>query len=105
MEYIQITTTFDKEKDARKIMSLLVEKSLAPCVQITGPVTSVYRWQEKVEVAKEWRCEIKTKKSFYNAVEKLIKDNHPYEVPEIIAVPIIYGSNDYLNWIDSELKQ
>lgn len=102
--YIQISTTTETKKDAQKIAQYLVEQKLAACVQITGPIKSIYRWKGKVETASEWLCLIKTRESFFNKIEAAIKKLHPYETPEIIAVPIVKGSREYLNWLDNETK-
>jgi periplasmic divalent cation tolerance protein len=100
--YIQVTTTTKTKKQAEKIAQHLVETKLAACVQITGPITSIYRWKGKVENAQEWLCLIKTRDDFFDKVEAAIKKLHSYETPEIIAVPVVKGSKDYLKWIDNE---
>jgi periplasmic divalent cation tolerance protein len=101
-KYIQIITTVDKRPAAERIAKILIAKRLAACVQVGGPVKSIYRWKGKVETSREWLCVIKTRKSLYKKVETAIKKNHPYEVPEIIVIPIAQGSKDYLKWIFSE---
>ena len=100
--YIQITTTTETKEQAQTIAKHLVETKLAACVQITSPITSIYRWKGKVENTQEWLCLIKTRDDHYNKVEAAIKSLHPYETPEIIAVPIVKGSKEYLNWLDDE---
>ena len=101
--YIQVVTTTDNKEDAEKIATLLVEKRLAACVQIAGPITSLYRWKGNVEKTQEWQCWIKSKKILYKEIEKAIKSVHPYEVPEIIAIPIVAGSCGYLEWLENEV--
>jgi periplasmic divalent cation tolerance protein len=101
--YIQVVTTAEKREDAEKIARAVVEKRLAGCVQILGPVTSIYWWKGNVETAEEWQCVMKSRSDLYGAVEKAIISVHPYEVPEIIAVPITAGSQNYLDWLQSEL--
>jgi periplasmic divalent cation tolerance protein len=101
--YIQVFTTTEKEDDAENIARTLIDKRLAGCVQIVGPVASTYRWQGKVEKAREWLCLIKTRQDLYAELEAAIKAIHPYETPEIIAVPIVGGSRDYLKWLDGEI--
>ncbi len=101
--YIQISTTTETKEQSEIIAQHLVEAKLAACVQIVGPITSIYRWKGKVENAQEWLCLIKTRDDLYNKVETAIKSLHPYETPEIIAVPIVKGSKEYLNWINDEL--
>ena len=104
-EFIQVITTIDSEEGARKIAQALVEKRLAGCVQIIGPIESVYWWKKKIETAEEWLCLIKTRSHLFKKIEKTIRKIHPYETPEILATPITQASQDYLNWLDSELKK
>lgn len=99
---VQIVTTTEKREDAEKIAAWLVEKRLAACVQIVGPILSIYRWKENIESAREWQCHIKTRAALYPDVEAAIKLNHPYETPEIIALPILKGSREYLVWLTQE---
>ncbi len=103
--FLQIATTVDKKEDAERIAGVLVEKRLAACVQILGPITSTYRWQGRIETSEEWLIQIKSSRALYGEVEEVIKELHPYEVPEIIAVPIVEGSRDYLKWMEEELKK
>ena len=98
--YIQVSTTTETKEQAENIAQHLVEKKLAACVQITGPITSIYRWKGKVEKAQEWLCVIKTREELFDRVETAIKKMHTYETPEIVAVPIIKGSKEYLTWLD-----
>jgi len=74
-------------------------------VQIVGPITSTYWWKGSIETAEEWLCLIKTSQNLYADLEKVIKEMHPYETPEIIAIPILTGSSDYLQWLDNELRK
>lgn len=104
-EYIQVFTTTEKKEDAEVIAKALMERRLAGCVQIIGPITSTYWWKGRVETAKEWLCIIKSKKSLFEMLEKAIKETHPYETPEIIAIPIVVGGKDYLKWLSGELKE
>ena len=102
--YIQVTTTTETKEQAQTIAQNLVEAKLAACVQIIGPIDSIYRWKDKVENAQEWLCLIKTQDHLYNKVAAAIKNHHPYEIPEIIAVPIVKGSKEYLQWISEETE-
>ena len=88
----------------RKIGAALVEKRLAACVQIVGPIESVYRWQGKIETAAEWQCWIKTRRQLFEQIELAIRELHSYEVPEILAVPIAQGSAAYLSWLGEETR-
>jgi len=101
-EYLQVFTSVEKREDADLIASTVVRKRVAACAQILGPIQSTYWWKGKVEEAGEWLCVMKTRKELFSALEKEIKNIHPYEVPEIIALPIVAGSKSYLQWIDDE---
>jgi len=101
--YIQVVTTTEKEDDALAIAQDLVQRRLAGCVQIVGPVRSVYRWRERVETAQEWQCWIKSREELYPQIEKAILAGHPYEEPEILALPVTEGSAGYLAWLDASL--
>ena len=103
-KFIQVITTADSRKTLEKIADVLVGEKLAACAQITEKIKSVYKWKGKTEKADEYMCLIKTKASLYNAVEKKIKELHSYDVPEIIALPIVAGSAEYFDWIDKSLK-
>jgi len=104
LKYLQITTTVPKLNDAKQISDRILNKKLASCVQIIGPIKSIYWWKNKIEKKEEWLCIIKTRKKLFKIIEKFIKNIHPYEVPEIIATPIINGSIEYFNWIYNEVK-
>lgn len=101
--YIQISTTTETKEEAQKIARYLVEQKLTACVQISGPIESTYRWKGKVEIATEWLCLIKTRESLFGRVETAIKKLHSYETPEVISVPFVNGSVEYLKWLDDEL--
>ena len=102
--YIQVVTTVEEEKDAQTIATALLNRRVAACIQIAGPITSHYWWKGKIDQASEYMCIIKSRDDMYDLVEAIIKSVHPYEVPEIIATPIVDGSKDYLQWIDTELN-
>ena len=102
-QHIIALNTCPDEDIAGKIASLLVENQLAACVNILPAVKSVYRWQGKIEQDKEVLLIIKTRKDVFSRLEAVIRDNHPYELPEIVAVPINTGLKQYLNWIDESL--
>jgi periplasmic divalent cation tolerance protein len=104
-DFIQVLTTTQKQADAEKIAAALIERRLAGCVQIIGPITSTYRWKGRVEITKEWLCVIKSAKNLYRDLEQTIHEIHPYEIPEIVAMPILAGSKDYLKWLGRELKK
>lgn len=99
---IQIQTTTATKDEAEKIADVLLEAKVAACVQIVGPIRSEYRWKGKVEAADEWLAFIKTRTELYARVEKAILEIHPYETPEIIAVPIERSSAGYMSWLNDE---
>jgi len=103
--YIQGVTTREKKEDAEKIAKTILEKRLAGCVQIVGPILSTYWWKDALETVEEWQCLMKTRKDLYGAVEKAVKAIHPYETPEIIAIPIATGSKEYLKWLHDEIAR
>ena len=100
--FVQVITTTPDRTQALAIAARLGETRLAACVQIGGPVTSTYRWQEKIETAEEWVCVSKCRADQFGDVERTIAELHPYDVPEIIAVPILTGSTNYLRWLADE---
>lgn len=100
--YIEIKTTTGSREEAIIIAQHLVSKKLAACVQLLGPITSIYHWQGKMETAQEWLCLIKTQEDLFDKAEAVIKKLHSYATPEIIAVPIVKGSKEYLRWIHEE---
>ncbi len=103
-EYVQITTTTGTRHDAEQIAAELVSRRLAGCVQIIGPISSTFRWQGKVETAEEWMCIVKTDRAQLGAIQKLFEEIHPYEVPEVIAMPIVDGNQAYLKWLGEQLE-
>jgi len=102
-EHVQVLTTAGSEEEAGEIASLLVERQLAACVQVVGPVVSRYRWHGEVEEEREWQCLAKTTRDAYEAVEAAIREVHSYDEPEIVATPIVAGSPGYLSWIEENV--
>ncbi|MBK3332587.1 divalent-cation tolerance protein CutA [Persephonella atlantica] len=105
MGYITVFVTCPDKDVGKKIAKSLVENKLAACVNIIDGLSSVYYWQGKIEEDNEVLLIIKTREDHYEKLEKFIKEHHPYTVPEIIAMPVIKGSQDYLNWIDETLSR
>jgi periplasmic divalent cation tolerance protein len=101
--HIQVLTTAGSEEEAGRIAEVLVERRLAACVQVVGPITSRYRWQGAIEEGREWQCLAKTTRAAYEAVEAAIREVHSYDEPEIVATPIVAGSAGYLAWIDENV--
>jgi periplasmic divalent cation tolerance protein len=100
---IQVLTTTGDQQTAATIAQDLVGSRLAACVQIGGPLTSVYRWQGQVETATEWTCTVKTVRRLYTAVESRIRQLHSYEEPEIVVVDLVDGSPTYLAWLRAQV--
>lgn len=100
-EAIQVFVTVAEAAQAERLAQSLVEARLAGCVQVIGPIRSVYRWEGAVETAQEWLCLIKTRADLYPALEQAIRAQHPYEVPEILAVPVSAGLEAYLAWLSA----
>jgi periplasmic divalent cation tolerance protein len=94
-----ILTTLGTQEDGERLAGLLVESELAACVQILPPMISIYRWQGAVERASEVLLLIKTTRAAYPRLETVIKENHPYQTPEIVALGVETGLADYLNWL------
>ena len=99
-----VLCSFPDEAVARQIGTLLIEKQLAACVSFSAS-QSIYRWKGEVESAVEVMAQIKTRTAHFDALRKTIQENHPYEVPEIIGVPITEISLSYRNWLLSALRE
>lgn len=99
MRVVIFITTANK-KEAKIIASALVGKGLAACVNIVDRIESVFLWEGKIDKQKECLLVVKSRKGLMPKLIKLVKSLHSYSVPEIIALPIIAGSKDYLNWIN-----
>ncbi len=96
---IVVFITVSNEEEAAKIARALVEARLAACVNIVKDIRSIYSWQGKIEDESEVLTIVKTKKSLFEALSAKVKELHSYTVPEIIAFPIIEGSEDYIKWL------
>ena len=95
-----VLTTLPDEETARRIARDMVERGLAACVSIGAPVRSVYRWQGEIEEAVEIPLTLKTADARYDALEQALRAAHPYELPEIVALPVARGLDAYLHWVD-----
>ena len=102
-QHIIAMNTCPDEAVASQLATKLVENGLAACINILPAIKSVYRWQGKIEQDNEVLLIIKTRKDTFSQLEELIRANHPYELPEVVAVPIDTGLTEYLNWIDESL--
>ncbi|MEM6329696.1 MAG: divalent-cation tolerance protein CutA [Planctomycetota bacterium] len=102
---LQVTTTTGDRDLAERIGTELVDRRLAACAQVSGPIESIYRWRGKIERGEEWRCVAKTTTAHFAAIESLIAELHPYDVPELIATPIVAAGRAYLDWLRGELGE
>lgn len=103
-KYIMIMSTFDNMEELEKLSSILLEKRLVSCTQVST-IKSTYYWKDELVTADEYLLRMKTKKILYSDVEKVILENHSYEVPQIVAYDISMGYSEYLKWIDKETKE
>lgn len=99
---IVILVTAGSETEAETIAKALVEERLAACINILNPIRSIYRWEGKIADDREWLLVIKTQAERFAAVEEKVKALHSYQVPEVIALPILQGSEPYLHWLTEE---
>lgn len=99
---IVVLTNMPDRAAALELAEMLVERRLAACVNVLGQADSVYRWQGKIERAREVPVLIKTRSSLYPELQAAIAAAHPYELPEIIAVPVVLGLTAYLDWVSAE---
>ena len=102
---IIVFVTTSSGPEAKKIAELLLSQRKAACVNIVPRVDSSFWWRGKLDSARESLLIVKTKASLLSEIVDLVKAAHSYEVPEVIALPIIGGNEDYLKWIDSEVRQ
>ena len=100
---IVVLSTCNSEEEARTIARGLVERRLAACVQVTPGIRSVYQWQGKVEEADEFLLVIKSRRDLFDRLQEELRRMHSYDVPEVVALPVVDGSADYLKWLDREL--
>ena len=103
-DFTILITTCSSEDEAERIAHLLVKNRLAACAQISGPITSYYWWQGNFEQDKEWQIKFKMPSANFDQACKLIKENHSYEVPQIISVKIDRILSEYAAWLMSETR-
>lgn len=101
---IVVFVTTSNAREAKAIARRLIGSKLAACVNVTQPNRSIYRWKGKIEEARETLLIIKTRRDLFEEIKAAILGVHTYEVPEIICLPIVDGSTEYLSWIDGSLK-
>jgi periplasmic divalent cation tolerance protein len=101
---IVVLNTCASAEEAERLARSLVDQRLAACVTVITPIRSFYRWQGAVADAAEWLLVIKTSRPLFERLRATLESTHSYEVPEILALPVIEGAANYLSWIDSELQ-
>lgn len=101
---VQVITTVDSRSKADELARLAVERRLAACAQVTGPIDSTYWWNGAVDTASEWQVLYKTTAARTEALIAMVRSEHPYETPEVIATPIVGGNPAYLDWVRAETR-
>jgi periplasmic divalent cation tolerance protein len=102
-EFLVVYVTVGSPEEGERLAHALVEERLAACVNRVGPVRSVYRWQGRIEQNDEELLIIKTKRELFERLKRRVQELHSYSVPEIIALPILEGSEPYLKWLKEQL--
>jgi periplasmic divalent cation tolerance protein len=101
---IVVFTTCGSAEEAQRLAAALIEKHLAACVNITAPVTSVYRWKGAIEKSEEWMLVIKSRRERFEELRVMLEGAHSYELPEVLALPVVDGSPNYLAWVEEETR-
>ncbi len=103
-EYSVVLITTSSQEEAQKIGRTMVEERLFACVNIVSPIQSIFHWEGKLNDEKEALIIAKTKTGLFSEVVKRVKELHSYTVPEVLFLPILHGSESYLNWVETETK-
>ncbi len=102
---IIVSTTLENKEDADRLARLLLEENLIACAQISGPITSHYRWEGEVTSATEFTLSLKTTPQYTEKVKILLSQEHPFDLPEMIVQEIVNSSADYSQWVYGEVQQ
>ncbi|MEM0008077.1 MAG: divalent-cation tolerance protein CutA [Candidatus Bathyarchaeia archaeon] len=102
--HIIVLTTTSSREEAEKIAHALLAERLIACANIIGPIHSLFWWQDKIDTAQEYLILMKTRKDLFNKLAEKVKALHSYQVPEIIALPIVEGFKPYMEWLNSSLQ-
>ncbi|MCJ7561114.1 divalent-cation tolerance protein CutA [Candidatus Bathyarchaeota archaeon] len=102
--YIIVIVTTASKQEAEEIAQHLLRERLTACANIIGPVSSLFHWSGKIEKAEEYLIFMKSRKDLFEKLSEAVKALHSYEVPEILALPIVKGSKAYIDWLESCLK-
>ncbi|TQM84731.1 periplasmic divalent cation tolerance protein [Saccharothrix saharensis] len=103
--HVVVITTTDSEDAAGTLAKAIVEARLAACVQVSGPVRSVYRWDGEVHDDREWQLWIKTAYDRVDELTEFVEARHSYDVPEVLALPVLGGNADYLAWVTEQTRR
>lgn len=103
--YVMVMVTASSKQEAEKIAQQLLEEKLIACANIVGPVSSHFHWAGKIDKAEEYLMLMKSRADLFEALSVKVKALHSYEVPEVLALPLLKGSAAYLDWLNSSLKQ
>lgn len=101
---VRVETTVDSRDGAERLARSVVEHRLAACAQVSGPITSFYRWEGRIQADEEWTVVLKTAADRLDELTAHIGDVHPYDVPEVVAVPVTGGDPAYLAWVRDETR-
>lgn len=101
-DVVVVSVSVPDEEVAGRVCDHVVRERLAACAQVGGPIRSTYRWKGEVEVEAEWMVTIKTRRARLEALVTAVRALHPAEVPEIVAVPVVGGDPEYLDWVRAE---
>lgn len=104
-KFVLVIVTVANKQEAEKIAQNLLNEKLIACANIINPVISHFHWSEKIDVAEECLVLMKSRMDLFSALAKRVAELHSYEVPEVLALPIIAGAKSYLDWIDSSVKK
>ena len=100
---IVVMNTCSSAEEAQRLAREMVEQRAAACVNIVAPVRSIYRWKGRIEDAEEWLLIVKTTRSSFDRLRTILEAAHSYELPEVLAIPVIAGSPNYMAWLEGEL--
>jgi periplasmic divalent cation tolerance protein len=103
-DHLVVLVTAGSEQEARLIAQTLVRRMLAACANIVPAVTSIYRWQDQVQEDQEWLLIVKTRRDVLEELIQQVQGLHSYDLPEIIALPLAGGSEDYIRWLDKGVQ-
>ena len=104
-DIIQVVTAVDSEEEAGNIAAAVVGQRLAASAQVIGPVSSSYLWNGDVAVSEEWLVLMTSRQDLFEELDAVIQQVHPYDVPELLAMPVVAGGRNYLEWLNSQLKR